>query len=69
MNRNVPTSLPLWFVETFLSASFDRRADAGVAKEYNLDVKRLIVEVAKKDRKSPSENLMRETARRMLAEI
>ena len=48
MNRNVPTSLPLWFVETFLSASFDRRADAGVAKEYNLDVKRLIVEVAKK---------------------
>ena len=40
-----------------------------MAKEYNLDAKRLIVEVAKKDRKSPSENLMRETARRMLAEI
>lgn len=39
-----------------------------VAKEYNLDVKRLIVEVAKKDRKSPSENLMRETARRMLSD-
>lgn len=62
-------SPPLWRAGTFLSASFDRRADAGAAKEYNLDVKRLIVEVAKKDRKSPSENLMRETARRMLAEI
>ena len=39
-----------------------------MGKEYNLDVKRLIVEVAKKDRKSPSENLMRETARRMLSD-
>ena len=36
-----------------------------VAAEYDVDVKRLIVEVSAVDRKSPSEALMRETAERM----
>lgn len=44
-----------YFVKTFKA----------VAEEYGIDVKTLIVEVSKHDRKSPSEGLIRETARRL----